>query len=95
MCTTGRNKSVGVICGTVLIVIIIGTICCCQNRRIAKNLRKLEGDAIKAQKTAEQMKIAGQVGALLGMRQGNEGEELSTILKKNSKSPKKSSSPSK
>lgn len=50
LCTTGQSKSIGVIVGTIVLIAIVGTICCCQNRVIAKKLRKLELDMIKEEK---------------------------------------------
>lgn len=52
MCTEGQVKSIGVIVGTVVLIMIIGIICCCQNRYIEKRLRKLESLRTKTKKTA-------------------------------------------
>jgi len=41
-CTTGQNKSIGVIAGTIFLILTIGSFCCCFNRKIGKQLRALE-----------------------------------------------------
>lgn len=81
-CTNGRNKSIGVIVGTCVLILIVGTICCCQNRAIAKKLRALEVQNIKAQKTAEQMEIAKRIGDILGAKANDEVEAASHKPKK-------------
>jgi hypothetical protein len=54
LCTEGQVKSIGVIVGTIVLILIIGMICCCQNRYIEKKLRKLEALRTKTKKTAEE-----------------------------------------
>lgn len=54
LCTEGQVKSIGVIVGTIVLILIIGIICCCQNRYIEKKLRKLETLRTKTKKTAEE-----------------------------------------
>ncbi len=48
-------KSIGVIVGTIVIILIIGIICCCQNRYIEKKLRLLEKGRRKVEKSAEEL----------------------------------------
>lgn len=41
-CTSGEYKSIGVIAGTATFIIIVGTLCCCLNRTIEKQMRKVQ-----------------------------------------------------
>lgn len=57
-CQIGVYKSIGVIVGTVVIFILVGIICCCLNRPIAKQLRRLEIANSVSQKTMEERALA-------------------------------------
>jgi nitrate reductase gamma subunit len=41
-CTDGEFKSIAVIVGTIVGILLVGIICCCQNRYIEKKLRVIE-----------------------------------------------------
>jgi hypothetical protein len=60
-------KSIGVIVGTILIIVIIGIICCCQNRYIEKKLRQLERGRRKVEKSTEELLLQRKIGEVLGM----------------------------
>ena len=49
LCTDGQFKAILVIVFSVVLILLIGIICCCTNRRIEKELRKLEKEATNAQ----------------------------------------------
>lgn len=74
MCTTGEFKSAGVIVGTILFILLIGIICCCQNRQIEKKLRMIEKKSQKTQRSAEDAMLANKIGAVLGMKVKEEQE---------------------
>jgi len=74
MCTSGEFKSAGVIIGTILFILVIGIICCCQNRVIAKKLRVIELKSQKTKRTAEEAMMANKIGAVLGMKIKDEME---------------------
>lgn len=46
-CTSGEFKSIGVIVGTIVFILLVGIICCCSNRVIEKKLRRLENQSRK------------------------------------------------
>jgi hypothetical protein len=45
LCTDGQFKAIIVIVFSVVLILLVGIICCCTNRRIEKELRKLEKGA--------------------------------------------------
>lgn len=50
-CTSGEYKSIGVIAGSIVVILTLGIICCCSNRIVAKRLRVAEKEGKKVEKT--------------------------------------------
>jgi hypothetical protein len=61
LCTDGQFKAIIVIVFSVVLILLVGIICCCTNRRIEKELRKLEKEAtgVQTRHDAEFTKITG------------------------------------
>lgn len=53
LCTDGQFKTVIIVCFSVVLILLVGIICCCTNRRIEKELRKLEKEATGVQNQAD------------------------------------------
>lgn len=75
-CTDGQYKSIFLIVGTIVIILIVGITCCCTNRVLERKLRIIQKKQSQIQQTAEEAIFRQKLGAAIGFRYQLEQKKL-------------------